>query len=98
MEIPRQTKVVGAYLLCALVWGTTWFAIRVSIAPGGGDVRGLVAFFAHARMAATSVALACKADSGPSLFKFSRLGHRLCVLPVPGEASKRDDREYPRPH
>lgn len=35
MEIPRQTKVVGAYLLCALVWGTTWFAIRVSIAPGG---------------------------------------------------------------
>src|SRR5262249_15527850 len=35
MEILRQTKVVGAYLLCALVWGTTWFAIRVSIAPGG---------------------------------------------------------------
>lgn len=24
-----------AYLVCALVWGTTWFAIRVNIAPGG---------------------------------------------------------------
>ena len=35
MEIRLQAKVVGAYLLCALVWGTTWFAIRVSIAPGG---------------------------------------------------------------
>jgi drug/metabolite transporter (DMT)-like permease len=24
-----------AYIICALVWGTTWFAIRVCIAPGG---------------------------------------------------------------
>lgn len=24
-----------AYLVCALVWGTTWFAIRVCIGPGG---------------------------------------------------------------
>lgn len=24
-----------AYTVCALVWGTTWFAIRVCIAPGG---------------------------------------------------------------
>lgn len=24
-----------AYVVCALVWGTTWFAIRVCIAPGG---------------------------------------------------------------
>jgi drug/metabolite transporter (DMT)-like permease len=24
-----------AYVLCALVWGTTWFAIRVCIGPGG---------------------------------------------------------------
>src|SRR5215510_16077874 len=23
-----------AYLACALIWGTTWYAIRVSIAPG----------------------------------------------------------------
>jgi len=26
---------VAAYLTCALVWGTTWFAIRVSTGPGG---------------------------------------------------------------
>ncbi|HET6611145.1 MAG TPA: DMT family transporter [Kofleriaceae bacterium] len=24
-----------AYVICAVVWGTTWFAIRVSIGPGG---------------------------------------------------------------
>ncbi len=24
-----------AYLVCALIWGTTWFAIRVCIGPGG---------------------------------------------------------------
>jgi drug/metabolite transporter (DMT)-like permease len=28
-------RVVLAYLLCALIWGTTWFAIRVCIGPGG---------------------------------------------------------------
>jgi drug/metabolite transporter (DMT)-like permease len=28
-------KIAAAYLICALTWGTTWFAIRVSIAPGG---------------------------------------------------------------
>jgi len=27
--------VVAAYALCALIWGTTWFAIRVCIADGG---------------------------------------------------------------
>lgn len=26
---------IAAYLTCALVWGTTWFAIRVSIGPDG---------------------------------------------------------------
>ncbi len=26
---------VAAYVVCALVWGTTWFAIRVCIGPGG---------------------------------------------------------------
>lgn len=28
-------RVVLAYCLCALIWGTTWFAIRVCIGPGG---------------------------------------------------------------
>lgn len=27
--------VILAYFVCALVWGTTWFAIRVCIGPGG---------------------------------------------------------------
>lgn len=27
--------VVAAYLACALIWGTTWYAIRVCIGPGG---------------------------------------------------------------
>ena len=26
---------VIAYIICALVWGTTWYAIRVCIGPGG---------------------------------------------------------------
>lgn len=28
-------RVVVAYIICALVWGTTWFAIRVTIGEGG---------------------------------------------------------------
>lgn len=27
-------RTVAAYVACALIWGTTWFAIRVCIAPG----------------------------------------------------------------
>lgn len=27
--------VIAAYIACALIWGTTWFAIRVSIGPDG---------------------------------------------------------------
>lgn len=30
-----RPAVVAAYVACALIWGTTWYAIRVSIAPGG---------------------------------------------------------------
>lgn len=29
------SRVVAAYLVCAVIWGTTWFAIRVCIAPDG---------------------------------------------------------------
>ncbi len=29
-----RPAVVAAYIACALIWGTTWYAIRVSIAPG----------------------------------------------------------------
>ena len=39
-EIPAvqpasNLRVVLAYTACALIWGTTWFAIRVCIGPGG---------------------------------------------------------------
>jgi drug/metabolite transporter (DMT)-like permease len=27
--------IIAAYLTCAIVWGTTWYAIRVSTGPGG---------------------------------------------------------------
>ncbi|HEY9733615.1 MAG TPA: EamA family transporter [Drouetiella sp.] len=30
-----SAKVFLAYFLCASIWGTTWYAIRVCIAPGG---------------------------------------------------------------
>lgn len=35
--MPRsfKPKAVAAYVVSALVWGTTWFAIRVCIGPGG---------------------------------------------------------------
>lgn len=29
--------VIAAYLACAFIWGTTWYAIRVCIGPGGFD-------------------------------------------------------------
>jgi len=31
----RAVPIVLAYVTCALVWGTTWFAIRVCTGPGG---------------------------------------------------------------
>jgi drug/metabolite transporter (DMT)-like permease len=34
MRVP-VSRVVVAYLVCAVIWGTTWFAIRVCIAPDG---------------------------------------------------------------
>src|SRR5262249_38815687 len=35
MRVSVTGLTVLAYLGCALIWGTTWFAIRVCIAPGG---------------------------------------------------------------
>ena len=32
---PARLPTALAYVGCALIWGTTWFAIRVCIAPGG---------------------------------------------------------------
>ena len=35
MAFSSRTKNIAAYIVCTLVWGTTWFSIRLSIAPGG---------------------------------------------------------------
>ena len=35
MELSPKAKAVSAYIVCTLVWGTTWFSIRLTIAPGG---------------------------------------------------------------
>lgn len=35
MPLSPKTKTVVAYTVCTLVWGTTWFSIRLTIAPGG---------------------------------------------------------------
>lgn len=41
--------VAAAYLACALIWGTTWYAIRVCIGPGGfGTLDALALRFAIA--------------------------------------------------
>lgn len=35
MHFSPKTKIAAAYIVCTLVWGTTWFSIRLTIAPGG---------------------------------------------------------------
>lgn len=34
-SVPVQQSVIAAYVACALIWGTTWYAIRVCIGEGG---------------------------------------------------------------
>jgi drug/metabolite transporter (DMT)-like permease len=46
-----SVKVVLAYVVCALIWGTTWHAIRICIGPGGYPV------FLAAAMRFTAAAL-----------------------------------------
>lgn len=33
--VPEKVGIVAAYVVCSLIWGTTWFAIRVCVSPGG---------------------------------------------------------------
>jgi drug/metabolite transporter (DMT)-like permease len=50
--------VVAAYLACALIWGTTWYAIRVCIGPGGyGTLDALALRFAIAVVILIPIAL-----------------------------------------
>ena len=34
-NIFERLAVAGAYIACAVIWGTTWFAIRISVSPEG---------------------------------------------------------------
>ncbi|MBL0220897.1 MAG: EamA family transporter [Myxococcales bacterium] len=50
--------VVAAYLACALIWGTTWYAIRVCIGPGGfGTLDALALRFVIAIVVLIPIAL-----------------------------------------
>jgi drug/metabolite transporter (DMT)-like permease len=33
--VPERLAIALAYIACGLIWGTTWFAIRVCVGPGG---------------------------------------------------------------
>jgi len=35
MPFSPKARIVAAYTVCTLVWGTTWFSIRLTIGPGG---------------------------------------------------------------
>lgn len=49
---------MAAYLACALIWGTTWYAIRVCIGPGGfGTLDALALRFAIAIVILIPIAL-----------------------------------------
>jgi len=57
--VPRA--VLAAYLACALIWGTTWFAIRVCIAPGAYPTLAALALrFAIAFVLMLPIALAAR--------------------------------------
>lgn len=57
--MPRA--VLAAYLACALIWGTTWFAIRVCIAPGAYPTLAALALrFAIAFVLMLPIALAAR--------------------------------------
>ncbi len=48
-HVSLNRSVVAAYLVCALIWGTTWYAIRVCIGEGGyGTFHALALRFAIA--------------------------------------------------
>ena len=56
--VPRRSALVASYVACALIWGTTWYAIRVCIAPGGDptlDALGLRFAIAAAALAPLAI-------------------------------------------
>jgi drug/metabolite transporter (DMT)-like permease len=59
-----MTGIVFAYASCALIWGTTWFAIRVCIRPDGYPTFDAV-FLRFAIAAAVLVPLAARARPWP---------------------------------
>jgi drug/metabolite transporter (DMT)-like permease len=71
LEKQAPLKIALAYFLCASIWGTTWFAIRVCIAPDGFPSYPAAAL---RFTIATAVLLICwlfrtKSTKKPSLFE-----------------------------
>src|SRR6185436_3353641 len=55
---PVSQAVVAAYAACALIWGTTWYAIRACIGPGGfGTLEALALRFVLASVVLIPIAL-----------------------------------------
>jgi drug/metabolite transporter (DMT)-like permease len=53
--------IVVAYAACALIWGTTWYAIRVCIGPGGYETYDALALrFGIAALVLLPIALRCR--------------------------------------
>jgi probable blue pigment (indigoidine) exporter len=56
-----QRWLVAAYVVCAVIWGTTWFAIRVSLGPDGYPVlESLAIRFALATAILLPIAARCR--------------------------------------
>jgi drug/metabolite transporter (DMT)-like permease len=68
--------VIAAYVACAVIWGTTWYAIRVSIA-GDPTLTALALRFAiaavnqpHVRIRSTPARVAISAHRGGQIRNF----------------------------
>ena len=62
--------VVAAYLVCAIVWGTTWFAIRVCIGEGGyPTIAAAATRFTIAAIVLTLLVSALRASPGPTRWR-----------------------------
>ncbi len=68
-------KILFAYFLCATIWGTTWYAIRVCIAPGGFPTYPAAAlrFTLSAALLAIYWVLQAKSFKLPSAFEIKWL-------------------------
>lgn len=68
MSFSPKTRIVAAYTVCTVVWGTTWFSIRLTIGPGGYPTYEAAAL--RFTIAVTVIALCVP-------WELARLGERL---------------------